>query len=142
MHGSHMTPPPQKERSIIVPEKVKRKKTKQERIKAEILRLKRIFKDLSDKEKKVNEGLIGRAATLLVLIEDLEADILENGTVELFSQSENQIPYERARPTVQQFNSMQTNYQKVMKQLSDFIEKSPAKVVDDGFGDFVERKNS
>lgn len=122
--------------------KTNREKTKQERIKTETLRLKRIFKDLSDKEKKMNEGLIVRAATLRILIEDLEADIIENGTVELFSQSEHQAPYERARPTVQQFNSMQTNYQKVMKQLSDFIEKSPAKAIDDGFGDFVERKNS
>lgn len=119
-----------------------KEKTKHERINDEIKRLKRIFTKIEAKEKKVIEGLIQRAAYMRVTLEDYEVDLDENGYVEMFSQSEKTPPYERERPVARLYNTMNGNYQKIMKQLSNYIEKQPPipKEEGDGFDDFVNSK--
>lgn len=111
--------------------------TKDERIKKEVRRLKAIYKDLGQKEKKVIEGLIQRAAYMRITLEDYEEDLNENGSVELFSQSEKTEPYERERPVARLYNTLNGNYQKIMKQLSEYVDKTPPKVESDGFNEFV-----
>lgn len=125
------------------PKKAKKKgliyldKTKDERINAEIKRLKAIFTKLSTKEKKFLEPLIQRAAYMKIQLEDYEKDLLENGYVEMFSQSDKQAPYERERPVARLYTTLNGNYQKIMKQLSDHIEHVPVKEKSDGFEEFV-----
>ena len=114
------------------------KKTKESRIKAEKKRLSANYADLPPARKAVAEGLIVRAAFMRVELEDLEADLLANGWTEMFSQGK-QEPYARARPQGQTYNSVNANYQKIIKQLDGMLPKEvvPAGDPDDGFDDFV-----
>ncbi|HDR5686181.1 TPA: hypothetical protein QCT10_005608, partial [Bacillus anthracis] len=73
----------------------KKELTKEERVNKEIRRLKRIYKELPKDTLMVVEGLIVEAADLRVRLEDIRKDLDENGYDEMFSQSENQEPYER-----------------------------------------------
>lgn len=114
-----------------------RTKTKEERIRSENNRLNKLFKELPEKKKKLAIGLIERAAFMRVELEDLEADLKENGWTEPFQQSEKVEPYDRARPQGQTYNTMNTSYQKIMRQLHDMLPQEPVKVKDDGFEDFV-----
>lgn len=114
------------------------KKSKANRIKAEKKRLEENYAELSQAKKEVAQGLIERAAFMRIELEDLEADLAENGWVEKFSQG-NQDPYDRARPQGQTYNAMNGNYQKIIKQLDSMLPKEEPKPKenDDGFDDFV-----
>ena len=79
--------------------------TKDERIEKEIKKLRNIYKDIDEDQFITVEELINRASYLLVLLQEYEKDIDENGYVELFSQSKNQEPYERERPVVRLYNT-------------------------------------
>lgn len=97
------------------------KKTKEQRITAEKRRLNKIFADIEDSKKQVVSGLIERAAFMRVQLEDLEKDLNENGWTELFQQSDKCAPYNRARPSGQSYISLNSNYQKIIKQLVDIV---------------------
>ena len=114
------------------------KKTKKNRIKAEKERLEALYADLPDNEKRLAAGLIERAAFMLIELEDLEAFLAENGWAEPFSQG-NQEPYDRARPQGQTYNTMNANYQKIIKQLDAMLpkEETPKNGPGDGFEAFV-----
>ena len=114
-----------------------RRKTKEERIRGEKNRLTKLFKELPEKKKKLAIGLIERAAFMRVELEDLEEDLKENGWTEPFQQSEKMEPYDRARPQGQTYNTMNTSYQKIMRQLHDMLPVEAAKPKDDGFDAFV-----
>lgn len=95
-------------------------------VKKEKNRLNRLFKDIPEKKKKAVEGLVIQAARLRVLLDEMWIDISENGDYELFSQSENQVPYERERPIAKLYNARDASYQRVMKQLTELIEVAPS----------------
>lgn len=114
------------------------KPSKETRIKREQKRLDAIFVARSEKEQAAIEPLIKRAAYMRVTLEDMETDLDENGFVEMFTQSEKTDPYERERPIARLYNTMNKNYQSIMKQLTEFVEKEPPKADEgDGFDDFV-----
>ena len=117
----------------------KKELTKDERIIKEERRLKRIYKNIDKDNKAIIDGLIQRAAYMRVTLEDWEKDIMENGYYEMFTQSEKTDPYERERPVARLYNTMNANYQKIIKQLSDLVPKeAPTKgVEDDGFEAFI-----
>ena len=104
-------------------------------------RLKRQFNGIDKKTKAVVLGLIESAAFIRVQLGILGEDIKENGVTEKFSQSAGQKPYDRKRPQAELYNSMNTNYQKIIKQLTDLLPKPEAKTSgkseDDGFMSFV-----
>ena len=110
-----------------------------ERIKREERRLKRIYKDVDKDNKGIIDGLIKRAAYMLITLEDWERDLMENGPVEMFSQSEKTDPYERERPIARLYNTMNKNYQSIIKQLAELVPKPDLKKKEqgDGFDDFV-----
>lgn len=97
------------------------KLSKEERIKREISRLLEIFSDLDTNTMSLIEGLIKRAAYMRVTLEDYEADMDANGSVELFSQSAQASPYERERPVSKLHNNMSKNYQSIMTRLLDAL---------------------
>jgi hypothetical protein len=103
----------------------------------EIARLNLIFDNLPRDTKTLNEGLISRAAYMLATLQDYEKDLDENGYVEMFSQSDKVASYERERPVARLYNSMNKNYQSIMKQLSDLLPKPEARVKGDGLDDFI-----
>ena len=100
---------------------IKSEKTKEERIRAEKNRLVRIYKEISKENKSIIDGLINRAAFMRVTLEDMEKDLDDKGFVEEFSQSEKLEPYERERPVARLYNTMNKNYQSIIKQLSDLL---------------------
>lgn len=117
-----------------------RTKTKEERIRSEKTRLRKIFGELPEKKKKLALGLIERAAFMRVELEDLEADIKENGWTEMFQQSQNLPEYERARPQGQTYNTMNTGYQKIIRQLHDMlpVKQNPK---EDPFDEFLNERD-
>ena len=119
----------------------KKETTKDERIKKEVRRLNRIYKDIDKDNKAIIDGLIQRAAYMRVTLEDWEEDIIENGVTEMFTQSEKTEPYERERPVARLYNTMNGNYQKIIKQLSDLVPKEVKVVEDDGFKDFIAQRD-
>jgi len=112
--------------------------TKAERVKKEEARLLKIYDDIEPKRKATALGLIQRTAHMRITLEDLAADLDEKGYVDWFSQGD-QEPYERRRPTADVYNSMNTAYQKAIKQLTDLLPKENAKAKEsgDGFDDFI-----
>lgn len=117
---------------------LKKDLSKAERISKEEKRLRKIYKNIDKDNKAIIDGLIQRAAYMRVTLEDYEKDLDENGYVELFTQSEKTEPYERERPVARLYNTMNKNYQSIIKQLSDLVPKE-VKVVeeDDGFNEFI-----
>lgn len=110
---------------------------KRETILGEEKRLKRLYTKMPNKKKKLMEGLIERAAYMRITLQEYEDDIDENGSVEPFTQSANCEPYDRARPVAQLYNTMNKNYQSIMKQLSDLLPAETVKAKSDGFDKFV-----
>lgn len=116
----------------------KKELTKQDRINAEERRLRKSYKDIPKENISITDGLIRRAAYMRVTLEDFEADLDEGGYVESFSQSEKLEPYERERPVARLYNTMNKNYQSIIKQLNDLLPKKETTAnLDDGFDGFV-----
>lgn len=110
------------------------------RVRREVTRLNKIFAARNHEEKEYLAGLIKRAAWMKVQLEDMEKDLEQNGLTEMFTQSENAPPYERERPKARLYNSINKNYQTIMKQLADFLARSDtsSKPPDDGFEAFCD----
>ncbi|MFA7256803.1 MAG: hypothetical protein WC047_04445 [Kiritimatiellales bacterium] len=111
--------------------------TKEERISRELKRLNKIYNDLDKNEKSVIEGLIRRAAYMRITLEDYEKDLDEGGYVEQFCQSEKMDPYDRERPVARLYNSMNKNYQSIMKQLADALPASATPGAGKGILEYV-----
>ena len=110
------------------------------RIRKEETKFKKIFKDsgIDVSKNSAIQSLISRASFMKVSLEDLEQDLKENGWTELFQQGKNQEPYERQRPSATTYNSLNVNYQKIIKQLTDLLPKSkPTTSQIDTFEEFV-----
>lgn len=93
----------------------------EKRVSKEVSRLEELFKDMPDKQLKLSEGLIIQAARLRILLDDNWKDILENGEYEKFSQSENQIPYDRKRPIVENYDNRDRTYQSIINQMNGML---------------------
>ena len=112
--------------------------TKEERIAKEIRKLRSLLKNLPAEKSKTAEGLVRRIAFMQVTLEDLEADINANGTVERFSQTED-IEYDRERPAVRIYNATIRNYTTACKQLIDLLPEGKPKDEADKLMEFVKR---
>ena len=116
----------------------KKKSKREQAINREIARLTKNFSSIDGKKRSIIRGLIDRAAFMRVSLDEMEVDLDKNGFTELFSQGD-QVPYERKRPTADLYNTMNANYQKIIKQLTDLTPKEePKQDTGDGFDEFVE----
>lgn len=111
-------------------------KIEEKEIETERTRLLRIYSKIDANKKNTVLGLIERAAFMRVKLKELEKDINIYGFTEWFQQGE-QEPYKRQRPEAQIYCSLNTGYQKIIKQLSDLLPKQEVKVESDGFDNFV-----
>lgn len=109
------------------------------RIRKEITRLNKIFAGKSDEEKEFLSSMIKRAAFMKCQLEDMEKDLNKNGFTEMFTQSASAPPYSRERPIARTYNSLNKNYQTLMKQMSDFVDRSEKPQEDDGFEEFLKQ---
>lgn len=101
-------------------------------VKKEKNRLTKLFINIPPTKKKIVEGLIIQAARLRVLLNENWEDIANNGDYEMFSQSPNQQEYERKRPVAELYNSRDTSYQRVIKQLIDLLPENIKIDIDEG----------
>lgn len=92
------------------------------RILEEERRLEDTFGDLPEKKKAAAQGLVRRAAFMRVSLEDLEEELNRHGFTEWFSQG-GQEPYLRERPTSKVYCTLNANYQKIVKQLTELLPK-------------------
>ena len=134
---ARVTPLPRKEVIYVAR---KKELTKADRINAEEKRLRTIYKNIDKDNKAIIDGLIQRAAYMRVALEDYERDLDEKGYVEMFTQSPSTPPYERERPVARLYNTMNKNYQSIIKQLGDLVPKEVKAVEDDGFTDFIAQR--
>lgn len=109
---------------------------KEIRIKKEISRLKKIYKELPPGKKKLSAGLIERAAYIKVSLEDLEVDLNENGFVALFTQSDRLDPYERERPAARLYANLVARYAAIHKQLTGLLSEKEGFPATDDFETF------
>ncbi|QMV43733.1 hypothetical protein [Cohnella cholangitidis] len=100
--------------------------SREERIKREFNRLKRLLKDIPKEKYSAAEGIVRRVSFMAITLEDLEVDINASGAVEEFTQGDNS--YERARPSVQIYNTTVKNYATACKQLTDLVPEGKPKV--------------
>lgn len=92
---------------------------KEKKIKQEINRIKKLYKDFSKDKTKVFEGLMNEAAFMKISLEELRSDLLKNGMTELFVQGEQE--FMRERPEVKVYTNFIQKYSVVMKQLIDVL---------------------
>lgn len=109
---------------------------KEKRIKTELIKLNKQFKELDDKSKKIVESLIKNAAFMIVTLSDLQQEINLNGTVSIYKNGENQFGTKKS-PEVEIYNTMIKNHMSIMKQLTDLIPREQVQAQDDGFDAFV-----
>lgn len=121
-----MTPTPERKKV--------RNMDKEERIEKEIKRLKGIFRDLSDEKKKAAQGIIEEVAFMRITLQDLKAEINENGTIDIMPQGEYSI--RRQSPEVQTYNTMIQRYNTAYKELFNLLPKEVVSDIDDEFENF------
>lgn len=110
---------------------------KDSRVNKEEMRLRKIYENVDEDNKAIIDGLIQRAAYMRITLEDWEKDIDVNGYIEMFTQSEKTDPYERERPVIRLYNTMNANYQKIINQLSNLVPKYEPKEKGDVFDEFI-----
>ena len=99
---------------------------KDDRIKAEISRLLKNYKDLPENKRTLALPLIERSAFMKIELEDLEEFLQKNGWSELFQQSDKVPAYQRARPEGNTYLTLNANYQKITNQLDKMLPNSSA----------------
>lgn len=116
---------------------------KQKRIKKEINRLKKLFKEIDENKKKLVQTTIEDVAFMTVTMQDLRENIVRDGTTVKYQNGENQFGKKQS-PDAQLYLAMSQKQTQAMKILLDCMPKSQIGIVnqDDGFIDFLKERNA
>ncbi len=112
--------------------KLRFKKEKDKRIKKEVLKLKKLFKEIGPETMETVLSLIKNAAFMIITLEDLQEKINEDGAVSEYKNGENQFGTKKS-PEAELYNTMIKNHMGIMRQLTDLMpapEKTPPKKED------------
>ena len=101
---------------------------KQKRIKKEVSRLRKLFKEIDENKKKLVLTTIDDVAFLTVAMQDLRENIIRDGTT-------------KQSPDAQLYLAMSQKQTQAMKILLDCMPKSQITTKDDGFDDFLGERN-
>lgn len=113
---------------------------KQNRIKKETARIKRLFSKIDANKKKLAFSTIEDVAFLTVTMQDLRETIIREGTTATYKNGENQYGTKQS-PDAQLYLQMSQKQTQAMKILMDCLPKTErAEPKDDGFKDFVVRR--
>lgn len=113
------------------------KKAKMKRIKDYENNLISQCAEMDEKRREIAKGICKVAAFSYIEALDLMDDILENGWVELFSQSEKTEPYERERPVSGIMLRLFEKYTKSISQLNNMLPSAAAIKTDDSLSAFI-----
>jgi hypothetical protein len=93
---------------------------REKRVKREVNRLKKIYKNISANKKEMIKELINRASFLLIISQDMENQIksLENFTVLTINSSQE---FTKPNPLVKEYRDTVKSYQTIIKQLNDLV---------------------
>lgn len=92
---------------------------KEKKVKQEINRIKKLYKDFPKEKARALEGLINEAAFMRISLEDTRNDLMKNGLTEIFEQGEQ--CFKRERPECKIYSTFMQRYSGVMKQLIDLL---------------------
>ena len=98
----------------------KKELTKEQKIKKEIARLKRVFKDLDKNKLQTVESLIKNAAFMAVSLEELQEIINAEGYVVEYQNGENQNGTKQS-DAVKTHIAMTKNHAAIIKQVTDLV---------------------
>ena len=96
------------------------KMVEDERIKKEIRKLNRIFKDIEKDKKSLCTELIKNAAFMAITLEDLQKDIMENGAI-ITGTNGNGFEVVQENPAQRSYNTMINRYASIIKQLNELL---------------------
>lgn len=112
---------------------------KDEIIKSEKVKLNGIYSKLEVKTKKSVSSLVDEAAFMAASLYELREIINEKGYTEEYKNGENQKGIKKCSE-VEIYIQLSKNYMSIMKQLTDLLPKEAKVEEEDGFDDFVKRK--
>ena len=110
---------------------------REKKIKQEINRIKKLYKDLPKDKVKVVEGLITEASFMKLTLQELREDLFKNGMTELYETGPQAV--NRERPEVKIYSTMIQRYSNVMKQLIDYMPEEKKKEEQDELMQFLSR---
>lgn len=108
---------------------------KNQKIKKETQRLKKLFKELSDNKKKMAEKLIENASFMSITLDELKEDIKVYGVKETYVNGVNQFGFKESIES-KTYNTMVKNYMNIVKQLNDMLPEQKQINEDDEFDKF------
>jgi len=106
--------------------------------KRELNKFKKIFENMPEDKKKINESLIERAFYMREKLAAMEQRIDDDGIIVTMPQGNYQI--DRAHPLLSQYNAMCKNYSAVIKQLCEHLPLSEADRVGEALLAFATKK--
>ena len=89
-------------------------------IKKEVVRLRKLFKEIEENKKKLAEKLIENAAFMSTTLEDLKKDIVKYGVKETYVNGKDQFGFKESVES-KTYNTMIKNYMNIIKQLNDML---------------------
>ena len=111
---------------------------REKKIKQEINRVKKLYKDIAKEKTKVIEGLISEAAFMKLSLEELREDLFKNGMTELYENGPQVV--KRERPETKIYTTLIQRYSNVMKQLIDYMPEEKQKEENDELKEFINRR--
>ena len=113
------------------------------RIKKEVARLKRLFKEIDDNKKKLVFTTIDDVAFMTITMQDLRDDIIRDGTTVEYKNGENQYGTKQS-PDAQLYLQLSQKQTQAMKILLDCLPKDKKleiKAQEDDFDEFVDGRD-
>ncbi|HFL3159133.1 TPA: hypothetical protein ACG3JU_003533 [Clostridioides difficile] len=110
---------------------------KEKKIKQEVSRLKKNYKDLEKEKVKILDGLVNEAAFLKISLEETREILTKEGLTEIFKQGKQE--FERERLQVKIYLNFMKLYSSVMKQLIDIIPSEIKQEEEDELIEFIKK---
>ncbi|WP_251861959.1 hypothetical protein [Clostridium sp. Marseille-Q2269] len=110
---------------------------REKKIKQEVNRIKKLYKDFPKDKVKVLEGLINQASFMKISLEEVKSDLIKNGLTELFEQGDQ--CFDRERPNFKIYTSLMKIYTNAMKQLIDLLPVEVKKEETDALMEFIKK---
>lgn len=110
---------------------------KNKKIKKELNRLKKLFKDLPENKKKISEKLIDNAAFMSISLEELKKDIILYGVKEPYVNGKDQYGFKESVES-KTYNTTIKNYMAIIKQLNDMLPEEKKIDEEDEFDRFCD----
>lgn len=108
---------------------------KNQRIKKETNKLKKLFKELPNNKKKMAEKLIENASFMSITLDELKEDIKIYGVKETYVNGKDQFGFKESIES-KTYSTMVKNYMNIIKQLNDMLPEEKKINEDDEFERF------